>query len=231
MDQKIIGFGVSVITLCIRWIFPTIPKPIAWAGLSIGVAIVLLSFFPSIKTGPFVLGLVGICLLSAAIAWQYISSSESVSPANSSAPFSALSQEKAKVAGIDLNRYSKKVCFDYSTNNGKINILFNSINFELKFSKASNSEIYIYNDGTDIVSIARVKNISPGDNINFESFDSTSRSYSIGLGEYFIAKNAQSYFILGRVLSIKDDKRGDAEDEVCFAYSIDMSKTGKFKAI
>ena len=231
MDQKIIGFGVSIITLCICWIFPTIPKPIAWAGLSIGVAIVLLSFFPSIKTGPFTLGLAGICLLATAIAWQYISPSEPVSPASSSAPFSALSQEKAKVAGIDLNRYSKKACFDYSTNNGRISISLNSINFELHFDKASDTQIHLYNDGTNILSIARLKNISPGEDINFEAFDSTSRVYTIGLGGYFIAKNTQSYLILGRVLSIKDNKRGDAEDEVCFAYSIDTSKTGKFKAI
>jgi len=231
MDQKILGLGLTAVTLFIRWVFPTIPKPIAWSGLSIGITVVALSFFPGVKAGPAILGLAGIGLLAASIIWQYTSKLEMIPPSSSPASFSATSQEKAKITGIDLNKYSKKACFDYSTNNGLIAVYLNDIGFELRFSKASNNQIHLYKDGTNLVSLSRLKNVNPGDEVNFEAFDNTSRSYTVGLGEYFIARNNSSYFLLGRILSIKDDSRGDNEDEVCFAYFIDLSKIGRFRAI
>lgn len=134
-------------------------------------------------------------------------------------------------AGIDLNQYSRKTCFDYSTNDGLVNVVLNAITFEIRFSKASNESIHVYKDGTNLRAIADLRGVNPGDNIDFSAFDSSSRAYTVALGGYFVAQNVDGYFLLARILSIKDDTRGDTNDEVCFAYSIDASKSGRFKAL
>jgi hypothetical protein len=72
MDQRLIfGLGMSAISLFGRWLFPTVPKPIGWAGFAAGLSLVGLSFFPSINAGPAVLGIAGIAALAGAISWQF----------------------------------------------------------------------------------------------------------------------------------------------------------------
>jgi hypothetical protein len=134
-------------------------------------------------------------------------------------------------AVIDLDQYSRKKCFDYSANNGVVKVTLNAITFEIHFSKGSKESIHVYKDGTNLRAIASLRGVNPGDDIDFSAFDSSSRVYTVSRGGYFIAQNVDGYFILSRILSIKDDTRGDANDEVCFAYSIDTSKSGKFKAL
>jgi hypothetical protein len=137
-------------------------------------------------------------------------------------------QPQTKV-GIDLNQYSRKTCFDYSTNDGVVKVGLNAITFEIRFGKRGTDSIYVYKDSTNLRAIADLKGVNPGEDVNFAAFDSSSRDYTVSLGGYFIAQNLDGYFLLARVLSIKDDTRGDANDEVCFAYSIDASKSGKFR--
>jgi hypothetical protein len=132
---------------------------------------------------------------------------------------------------IDLSKYSPKTCFDYSTNDGLVKLVLNTITFEIRFSKASDKAIHVYKDGTNLRAIANLKGVNPGDDVDFAAFDSSSRVYTVPLGGYFIAQNVEGYFLLARILSIKDDTRGDANDEVCFAYRIDSAKGGRFKAI
>jgi hypothetical protein len=132
---------------------------------------------------------------------------------------------------IDLSKYSPKTCFDYSTNDGLVKLALNAITFEIRFSKASDKAIHVYKDSTNLRALANLKGVNPGDDVDFAAFDSSSRVYTVPLGGYFIAQNVEGYFLLARVLSIKDDTRGDANDEVCFAYRIDSAKGGRFKAI
>jgi hypothetical protein len=71
MDQRLLfGLGVSFISMFGRWVFPTIPKPIAWAGLAAGVSLIVLSNFPQIRVGPAILGITGLVAIIAAVAWQ-----------------------------------------------------------------------------------------------------------------------------------------------------------------
>lgn len=132
---------------------------------------------------------------------------------------------------VDLDRYPRKTCFDYSTNDGLVNVALNTITFEIRFSKASSDRIYVYKDGTNLRAIANLRGVKPDDTADFSAFDSSSRVYTVPLGGYFIAQNDNGYFLLARILSIKDDTRGDSSDEVCFAYQIDTSKIGRFKAL
>jgi hypothetical protein len=114
--------------------------------------------------------------------------------------------------GIDLNQYPRKTCFDYSTNDGLVKLALNAITFEIRFDKSSNESIHVYRDGTNLRSIARLREMNPGDDIDFYAFDSSSRAYTVLLGGYFIAQNVDGYFLLARILSIKDDTRGDTSD-------------------
>ena len=72
----------------------------------------------------------------------------------------------------------------------------------------------------DVRQIARAKDVEVGDAISFDQFDSTSRQYSIGLGEVLLAKNDQGYTLAARINGIADDTRGADRDEVTLTYSI-----------
>ena len=72
MDGRLIfGLGASLVSLFIRWLFPTAPRPLAWAGLSAGVGLVGLSWMPWVSSGPAILGLCGLTALTGAVAWQF----------------------------------------------------------------------------------------------------------------------------------------------------------------
>lgn len=109
--------------------------------------------------------------------------------------------------------------FDYSTNDGTIVVGSDENRFQLRFSKASDTSIHFYRGrGTPLV--ARAKNVRPGEAISFDSFDSSSRVYTIRVGELFLAKNARNYVFAGRVRQIKDDSRGAPRDEIAFSYRL-----------
>ena len=138
---------------------------------------------------------------------------------------------RIEVTNACVEQYNGRTCFDYSTNDGVVPVIVNDIAFSIYFSKASDTRIHIYKDHTALSAVARLKNVQPGDQVNFHTFDSTSRAYTVHLGEYFMVRNNDGYFLLGRVLSIKDDTRDDKVDEVCFSFAIGSTKSGQFKAI
>jgi hypothetical protein len=43
------GFGVSAMWGFARWIYPTIPKSLAWPGLAVGISAVALFLFPALR--------------------------------------------------------------------------------------------------------------------------------------------------------------------------------------
>jgi len=109
--------------------------------------------------------------------------------------------------------------FDYSTNNGVIRIAGNESLFTLKFANRSNDSIYLTANGT-VTAIARVKGGGPDQRIKFSDYDSSSDSYAIHTGEYFLARNKFGAVLLGRLDAVKDDERGDDRDEVDFTFKI-----------
>lgn len=123
------------------------------------------------------------------------------------------------------------ITFDYSTNDGLVILGEADCQFGIKFSSCSSDSIYIYSDHSSISKIARVKMSQAGDILDFNSYDSTSRSYKINLGELFIMQNNNGYFIQARVLKIANDSRGHEGDEVSFRYTINKTKNPRFKAI
>jgi hypothetical protein len=115
--------------------------------------------------------------------------------------------------------FGGEVSFDYSTNDGLTVVGNDTARFNLKFSKASDTSIYLHRyPGTPRV--ARAKNVKPGEIISFDRFDSSSHIYTIQLGELFLARNERGQILAGRINHIADDSRGASHDEVTFEYSI-----------
>jgi hypothetical protein len=51
------------------------------------------------------------------------------------------------------------------------------------------------------------------------------------LGELFMARNENGYFMQGRILTIKDDRRGDDADGVCVQFQIGINGKVEFQAL
>ncbi len=113
------------------------------------------------------------------------------------------------------------ITFDYSNNNGRYSIGQGQLMFETAWSKASNTSIHAYSDSHSIKSIALVKdkqNINDIDSAN--SYDVSSRVRSPLLREIIIWKNVNGYYAATKIINIKDDTRGDSNDELTFEYVI-----------
>ena len=107
------------------------------------------------------------------------------------------------------------------SNNGRFFIGQEELTFELCFSKASDTNIYIYNDPESISTISLVKDIS---NINqiadARIYDNSSRTRTPAINQIIILQNINGFYAAVKILSIKDDTRGDKNDEVTFEYFI-----------
>lgn len=125
------------------------------------------------------------------------------------------------VAVWDLNGAldSTQVTFDYSTNDGTIVVGNDRNRFQLHFSKGSDASIHFYRTNSTPL-VARAKNVHPGVVVSFDMFDSSSRVYTIQVGELFLAKNTNDSVLAGRIHHIADDSRGAPHDEVTFSYRI-----------
>ena len=101
--------------------------------------------------------------------------------------------------------------FDYSSFNGRYIIGRGNFEFETDWSKASNSDIHVYNDPPSIHGVAlcprHVANISEVSDGG--SLDYTSRARTASTGQIVVFRNTHGIYAAVQVLSIKDDSRGD----------------------
>lgn len=128
-----------------------------------------------------------------------------------------------------------RATFDYSTHSGSLCVGDGDSIFRLAFSKASDTCIYMmsraHTSKSNLKRLARVKGVSSGTRINIDQFDSTSRNYSLGTGEHFLAENDKGYFMQGKIISIKDDSCGADRDEIVFDYQINPDGSAEFTAL
>lgn len=121
------------------------------------------------------------------------------------------------------------VSFDYSNNNGRYFIGQSELLFETAWSKASNTSIYILNDPPSIQSIALVKDIDEINKIkDARIYDSSSRHRTIQLNQIAILQNKNGFFAGIKIKSLKDDTRGDKNDEIVFNYFIQTNGSPDF---
>jgi hypothetical protein len=116
---------------------------------------------------------------------------------------------------------SGKVCFDYSNNNGSFVIGDGLALFETKWSKASRTAIHAYSDATSIDALALAKGVDAIKNIrDARSFDYSSRARSPAKGQIVLWRNMNGLYAATKVIDIRDDTRGDDEDELTLEYVI-----------
>ena len=92
--------------------------------------------------------------------------------------------------------------------------------FRTKWSKASNTSIHAYKDGVGIVAIALVKKIDDIEKMRMVESDFSSRCRTPRIGDGIIWQNASGNYAITKVISIKDDTRGDDHDELTCDYVI-----------
>jgi hypothetical protein len=121
------------------------------------------------------------------------------------------------------------VTFDYSNNNGRYTIGQDVLMFETYWSKASNTSIHIMNDPPSIRTVALVKDITDITKIkDARKYDTSSRARTIRLNQIGILQNTNGFYATVKVLSIKDDSRGDENDELTFEYHIQTNGSPDF---
>lgn len=125
-----------------------------------------------------------------------------------------------------------QITFDYSNNNGRYFIGQGELMFELYFSKSSNQNIIILNDPQSINTVSLAKNISEIRDISdARVYDSSSRARRPNINQIAIIQNNNGFYAAIKILAIKDDSRGDANDEVTFEYIIQTNGSPDFSTI
>ena len=119
--------------------------------------------------------------------------------------------------------------FDYSSHNGCYVIGRGKLEFETKWSKASDMDIHIYNDPPSINGVVLARGCTSIAQVpNAESLDYTSRTRTPKCGEIVVLRNVNGFYAAVHVLEIKDDTRSDDKDELRFRYAIQADGSGGF---
>jgi hypothetical protein len=132
--------------------------------------------------------------------------------------------------GADDRSRVQSVCFNYSEHDGYMIVGEGDVAFTLQFSKSSDSQIHFIR-ARENTEIARANGVSRGQVIGFDQFPHTSTRYTLLVGEHFIVKNENGYFMQGHIIGITDDTRGAATDEVCFEYQIYLDRRSEFRVL
>ena len=123
-----------------------------------------------------------------------------------------------------------EVVFDYNNHNGRYVIGSDNLEFETKWSKASDVRIYALNDPPSIYGIAlgprEWTDISQV--VDAASLDYTSRFRTPHVGQIVVFRNRHGFYAAVRILEIKDDTRGHDHDELRFEYLIQPDGSDSF---
>ena len=122
-----------------------------------------------------------------------------------------------------------EVAFDYSSCNGRYVIGSGVLEFETKWTKASDTSIYVLNDPSSINGVALARGCTSISQVeNAASLDYTSRMRTPSVGQIVVLRNTEGFFAALQVLGIKDDSRRDDRDEIRFRYAIQSDGSDDF---
>jgi len=111
------------------------------------------------------------------------------------------------------------VNFDYTNNNHRFLFGEGQHLFDTMWTKASNTSIHAYSDGSTMEAVAIAKGARTiSDVVDAEKYDFSSRVRTAQLGEVVVWRNVNGLYGATKVLAIKDDTRGDAVNEVTLEY-------------
>ena len=122
-----------------------------------------------------------------------------------------------------------QVIFNYSNYDGRYLIGQGTSTFETKWSRASNTSIYILNDPDTINGVAlagNVENISAIKDAN--QCDFTSRTRCPQLHEIAVLRNTNGIYAAIKIMKLRSRCHGDDRDEICFWYAIQFNGTADF---
>ena len=122
-----------------------------------------------------------------------------------------------------------EVVFDYSSHNGRYIIGRGQLEFEARWSKASDTSIHVYNDPASINGVAVAKGCTSIAQVgNAESLDYTSCAQTPKRGEIVVFRNVNGFYAAVHVLDIKDASRSDDRDELRFRYAVQSNGSDGF---
>lgn len=124
---------------------------------------------------------------------------------------------------------SGTITFDYSNNNGHYFIGQGELMFEINFSKSSNWNIQLNHDPSSIRTVAIAKGLSNFNDIqDARKYDGSSRIRRPNINQIAILQNSNGFFAAIKIMAIKDDSRGDENDEITFEYRIQSNGSPDF---
>ena len=124
------------------------------------------------------------------------------------------------------------VKFNYGSFDGRYVIGSGIAAFETKWSKASDTSIHVYNDPSSINGVAIDRKASEIHEVgNANALDYTSRVRTPNTGQIVVLRNENGLYAALKILSIKDDTRGDDADELQFIYAIQTDGSDSFSAL
>ncbi len=156
-------------------------------------------------------------------------------PALGNNPFEISGNKVASSIEISKSQYcdsnfSGNVEFDYDKNNGRYIIGAGSMQFELKFSSASNGSIHVYKSSANIEGLALAYGVSCFSDINDAlAFDYTSDSITPKTSEIIVLANQSGFFAAIKFGNIKARSHGAERSSVSFEYRINQNKEAIFK--
>lgn len=122
-----------------------------------------------------------------------------------------------------------EVVFDYSSFNGRYVIGSGVLKFETRWTKASDTSIYVLNDPPSINGVALARGCESISQVkSAELLDYTSRHRTPSLGQIVVLRNTEGFYAAVHVLGIKDDSRHDDRDEIRFRYAIQPDGSDDF---
>ena len=132
-----------------------------------------------------------------------------------------------------MTSLSGEAVFDYSAHDGRYVIGRGTLEFETKWSKASNVSIYVSNSPPSIngVALAPHEWTSIQQVVNAESLDFTSQHRTPRVGQIVVFRNVNGFYAAAHLIKIKDDTREDDNDELRFQYAIQVDGSGNFTAL
>ena len=129
-----------------------------------------------------------------------------------------------------MTSLSGEAVFNYSNHNGRYVIGRETLEFETKWSKASNVSIHVSNNPDSIngIALGQLEWTDISQVVNAESLDYTSINRTPRVGQVVIFRNNHGFYAALRLLEIKDDTRDDDHDELRFQYAIQSDGTDNF---
>ncbi len=135
----------------------------------------------------------------------------------------------SQVPPLNMTSPTGEVAFDYSSHNGRHVIGSGMLEFETKWTKASNTSIHVYNDPQSINGVTLAPgSMSISQVTDAASLDYTSRTRTPSRGQIVVLRNTEGFYAAVHVLGIKDVSRGDDRDELRFRYAIQSDGSDSF---